>query len=113
MLGKEEDAVDALANVLLIEFYDGGGDIAISAADLFDLESADVDELEDADFWDEHSLDVQRYYSTLCHVYGSDPQGYGYLLEDAEFSEDRSELCVEEYETISDSWLDLLEPYMK
>ncbi|MGB1256513.1 MAG: DUF4344 domain-containing metallopeptidase [Thiolinea sp.] len=112
VLGKEEDAADGLATVLLIRFFEDGQELAISAADLFDLESEDSDELSDADFWDEHSLDAQRYYATLCHVYGSDPEQYGKLLADNGFPADRAELCVEEYVNLADSWFLLLEPHM-
>lgn len=113
VLGKEEDAADTLATVLLIEFFDNGQEIALSAADLFGLESEDKDELTDEDFWDEHSLDDQRYFSTLCHIYGSDPKAYSDLLKQADISQDRADLCIEEYGQISRSWLKLLEPYMK
>ncbi|MCW9016846.1 MAG: DUF4344 domain-containing metallopeptidase, partial [Kangiellaceae bacterium] len=90
VLGKEEDAADGLASVLLIEFFDGGQEIALSAADLFYLESEDRTELDEQDFWGEHSLDLQRYYSTLCHVYGSDPDKYKAILEQDYFSEYRA-----------------------
>jgi hypothetical protein len=113
IVGKEEDAADSLASVLLIEFFDQGQEIAISAADLFNLESADIDTFEEGDFWDEHSLDVQRYYSTLCHVYGSNPEEYSHIAEDTDFSEDRSELCIEEYNNLSHSWFTLLAPYTR
>jgi len=112
VLGKEEDAADGLSTVLLTEFFDDGQEIAISAADLFNLESSDVETLEKEDFWDEHSLDIQRYYSTLCYVYGSDPEKYATYI-DEHLSEERAELCVEEYEMISQSWLVLLRPHMK
>lgn len=113
VLGKEEDAVDSLATVLLIEYFEDGQEIAISAADLFDLESDDITEFGEQDFWDEHSLDAQRFYNTLCHVYGSNPKQYKYLLKDGLFSEDRAVLCIEEYEHILSSWLKLLKPYLK
>ena len=108
VVGKEEDAVDALANVLLIEFYEQGQETVLSAADLFDLESTDRDTLEDADFWDEHSLDEQRYYSALCHVYGSAPDKYASLLKQAGISEDRAELCISEYQALASNWFRLL-----
>ncbi|MEJ1413101.1 MAG: DUF4344 domain-containing metallopeptidase [Candidatus Sedimenticola sp. (ex Thyasira tokunagai)] len=73
VLGKEEDAADALATLLLIDSYQDGQEIAISAADLFDLESQDIKAIQEEDFWDEHSLDAKRYYSTICLVYGSSP----------------------------------------
>ena len=109
VVGKEEDAVDSLANVLLIEFYDKGQETVLSAADLFDLESEDKNgSYEEADFWDEHSLDEQRYYATLCHIYGSDPDKYASVLENTDISDDRAELCIEEYEAASRNWLKLL-----
>lgn len=113
VLGKEEDAADSLAAFLLIDYFENGQEIAISAADLFDLESDDIKTFEEADFWDEHSLDAQRYYSTLCHVYGSDPDTYAHMLEEDTFSEDRADLCIEEYENLSRSWLTILKPVMK
>ncbi len=111
--GKEEDAADSLASMLLIEFFEDGQEIALSAADLFDLESTDRDEFSDEDFWDEHSLDEQRYFSTLCHVYGSDPKQYGDIKQQADFSQERADSCIEEYGTMVDSWLTLLKPHMK
>ncbi len=108
VVGKEEDAVDSLANVLLIEFYDEGQETVLSAADLFDLESEDRESFEEEDYWDEHSLDEQRYYSALCHVYGSDPDKYASVIEDADISEDRADLCIEEYEAASRNWFRLL-----
>lgn len=112
VVGREEDAADSLATLLLIEFYEDGQDIAISAADLFDLESADHAEFDEEDFWGEHSLDAQRHYSILCHVYGSDPEQYDHIRTDTGFSDDRAELCIEEYEVLSQNWFLLLEPYM-
>lgn len=111
--GKEEDAADSLASMLLIEFFTEGQEIALSAADLFDLESTDRDELGDEDFWDEHSLDEQRYFSTLCHVYGSAPHQYADIKQQANFSQDRADACIEEYENMVESWLTLLKPHMK
>lgn len=109
VVGKEEDAVDSLANVLLIEFFDEGQETALSAADLFDLESEDKQgDFEEADFWDEHSLDKQRYYNTLCHIYGSNPDKYASAIEDTDISDDRAELCIDEYEVATRNWFKLL-----
>lgn len=113
VLGRHEDAVDALATILLIEFFEGGQEIVISAADLFDLESRDTEEFEEEDSWDEHSLDVQRYYITLCHVYGSAPDRYKHLPGDLNFSNDKADQCIDDYQILVDDWLRLLEPFMK
>ena len=113
VLGKEEDAADGLATILLIDFFENGQEISITAADLFDLENRDIKVLEDEDFWDEHSLDAKRFYSTLCLVYGSDPEKYRYFLKEEDLTKEWAERCVIEYENTSRSWLLLLEPYIK
>ena len=108
-LGKEEDAADNLANVLLLEYANEGDMITLNAADMFSLEDQSIDEYENADFWDEHSLDIQRYYTTVCHVYGAYPEEHKALIEAGELSEERAEQCIEEYATISYDWLKVLE----
>ncbi len=110
VLGREEDAVDGLASVLLIEYYDNGAEMAINAAELFALESEDRGTLQEEDFWDEHSLDEQRYYSTMCHVVGSDAAEYSELAALAGFSEERAESCVFEYQQLVSDWDKLLTP---
>lgn len=110
--GKEEDAADTLATVLLIEFFDDGQEIVLSTADLFDLVSTDADEYMEENFWDEHSLNAQRFYSTLCLVYGSDPAEYAYLPKEVGVSEEKREFCIEEYEVIFRNWFVLLDPYV-
>ena len=96
----------------LLNFFQKGQEIARSAADLFDIESNGIQTFEEADFWDEHSLDAQRFYTTLCHIYGSDPKSYADIPKDYQFSEDRSELCIAEYNNLAHSWFQLLAPYM-
>lgn len=104
VLGREEDAVDTLATLLLINAFEEGAEIALSAADLFALEDEEIDELKVDDFSDEHSLDVQRYHATLCLIYGSDPKQYAGLLADSAQREDRALMCQQEYQRQSDNW---------
>jgi hypothetical protein len=114
LLAREEDAADALASVLLLEYAENGAAVVLNAANMFGLESEDPAVLEESDFWSEHSLDIQRYYTTLCHVYGSDPAAHADLV-DAEIglSPERAEACEYEYERIRKGWLDVLRPYLK
>ncbi|MEM7258419.1 MAG: DUF4344 domain-containing metallopeptidase [Pseudomonadota bacterium] len=109
VVGKEEDAVDGLASMLLLEYYEEGASMAANAAELFALEGEDRGKLEEADFWDEHSLDEQRYYSTLCHIVGSDPDKYQGMADDIGFSEDRVAFCEESYERMVYDWETLLD----
>jgi hypothetical protein len=114
LLAREEDAADALASVLLLEYVEDGARIALNAAEMFGLESEEYEWFEQSDFWSEHSLDIQRYYATLCHVYGSDPENQVSLINmEYGLSEDRAEVCIEEYERIKDGWLSVLAPYLK
>ena len=112
VLGKEEDAADGLASILLIEYLEEGQEVVITAADLFDLESQDIDEFQEQDFWDEHSLDVQRYYSAMCHVYGSAPKKYRHIKQEQKFPAEKAENCVDDYNLLVSSWFTILEPYL-
>jgi hypothetical protein len=110
--GKEEDAVDQLATVVVTDEDEGAGEIAISAALLFGAFAADREAFDEADFWDEHSLDEQRFFNLLCWVYGADPAVYGEIAE-LGIGQERLARCEEEFAQIETSWGILLDPYLK
>ena len=111
VLGKEEDAVDSLATLLLLNSFDEGDEIALSAADLFALEDEDIDNFDDDHFWDEHSLDAQRYFATLCLIYGSDPEKNREIISKAQLEMERDSYCEEEYLRQAENWDRLKELY--
>ncbi|HIF9191479.1 TPA: DUF4344 domain-containing metallopeptidase [Photobacterium damselae] len=107
ILGKEEDAVDNFAAIVLINYVKNGADIAISAADMFAFESDDKpDYYDSSEYIDEHSFDLQRYFSTLCLVYGAEPKQYPNLLDEINKLDvkDRQTFCIEHYQTMSENW---------
>lgn len=107
VLGKEEDAVDNLATIIMLNYLDNGTNAAISAADMFAFESEDKpDYYDNSDYIDEHSFDLQRYFATLCLIYGHDPDAHSDLLDDIEkeYRVERKEFCIENYQHIKDSW---------
>jgi hypothetical protein len=112
--GREEDAVDQLAAFLLTDGTEEGEAAALNGANAFllehDREGGGVDE---SALWNEHSLDPQRFYNIICWVYGRDPEGYAYLIDDGTLPKERAELCGEEYERLDRSWTGLLSPYLK
>ena len=110
--GREEDAVDQLATVMLLETWDGeDSELAMTAsAEWFDSSAAEREE--DPDMADEHALDEQRYYNLLCWTYGSDPEYFADQIADWELPEARAERCEEEYQQMSRSWDTLLGPHM-
>lgn len=107
ILGKEEDAVDNFAAVIMIEYVENGDEASISAADMFAFESQDRPDYYQADeYIDEHSFDLQRYFSTLCLVYGSNPEKHADLLNEIErdLLAERKEFCVSQFQTINNNW---------
>jgi hypothetical protein len=113
IVGKEEDAADGLADVLLIRFFEQGDDIVISAADLFYMNSVHQGRLKKEDHWAEHGTQLQRYYTRACHAYGSNPSKHISLKRRVEFSDERAERCIMQYRELERSWLRLLSPALR
>ncbi|HSH44054.1 MAG TPA: DUF4344 domain-containing metallopeptidase [Arenicellales bacterium] len=112
--GSMEKAVDALAILLLIRYYENGGDIVINAAELFVDESGAARAAPGAaDFWTEHRLDRQSYTQAICLVYGSEPERYRNLRARSEFLQIRGRECVREYRRQVDAWFRVLRQFMK
>lgn len=113
VLGKEEDAADDFAALMLLNGLDDGSNIAISAADMFAFEADSAerpDYYEAVEYIDEHSFDLQRYFATLCLVYGSDPQTHAGLLDElsAKNRAEREDYCHARYEEATRNWLHYL-----
>jgi hypothetical protein len=107
ILGKEEDAVDNLATLLMIKYVDKGAEAVINAATMFDYESQDGNEFYDySEYIDEHSFELQRYFSTLCLVYGSNPQVFDDLLDEVEEESlvDKQDTCIATFHDIDENW---------
>jgi hypothetical protein len=109
--GREEDAVDQLSTLVLIEATEGGEQMALEGALTFKL-YADMDKGEKI-YWDEHSLDEQRFFDTICLVYGHDVKKYDYLVKNGTLPEERAGVCTEDYVRVNRSWRQLLAPYLK
>lgn len=110
--GKEEDAADQLSALILIEETEEGEQVALDSALSFKL-YADFDIGEERPYWDEHSLDEQRFYGILCMLYGHDPDKYAYLIMDGTLPPSRAELCQDDYARLKQSWQTLLAPFVK
>ncbi|GLR73582.1 hypothetical protein BTO23_17820 [Aliivibrio sifiae] len=107
ILGKEEDAVDDFATLLLLEYIEGGDNIAINAAKMFSFESEHKSNYYDfGEFIGEHSFDLQRYFSILCLVYGNQEIKHNNLLNEIEdeYLFDIKEYCKFRYEKTETNW---------
>ena len=110
--GREEDAVDQLSTLVLIETTEDGEQMALDGALTFKL-YANLEKGQAKVYWDEHSLDEQRFFDTICLVYGHNKEKYQYLVKNGTLPEERAMYCSEEYERVNRSWQQLLGPYVR
>ncbi len=112
--GNLEKAVEALTVLLLLRYYEDGGEIVINAAELYVDEGGSASRVQSGrDFWVEHELDGESYNQALCLVYGSDPQRYGDLRADSEFLQLRDSECAREYQRQVTAWFRVLGSFLK
>ena len=112
-VGREEDAVDQMATLVLMEGGDEGVQMALAGAQWFLLQGSQTTDVEKMPFWDEHAFDKQRFYNIICLVYGSNTEKYGGFVTNGHLPEDRAARCPEEFKDISRSWDRLLEPHLR
>lgn len=112
--GREEDAVDQLATLVLADGTEEGEQSALDGATSFYHDSEeDEGEIDESAFWDEHSMNAQRFYNIVCWVYGHDPELHSDLTEDGVLPEERAEQCEGEWEQLESSWTRLLKPHLQ
>ena len=112
MTGKEEDAVDALAAVMISLVLEEPENL-IPSAHFYAMLADARTEIAEEEFWDEHALHEQRYYNLICWVYGSDPEKFADIIAAEGLGRDRADQCPAEYQQLAKSWLTLLTPFLK
>lgn len=110
VVGREEDAADHLATLLLDDGTPAGADDALSGAEAFYEEPPDADS---AVYWDEHGLGAQRFYNVVCLVYGRHPGAHADLVREDYLPQERADLCAEEYARTAAGWRRLLAPHAR
>jgi Putative metallopeptidase len=116
--GKEEDAVDEIATLLMLEGdkEEGGGtsvNMVSAAAFQFSEMAASRQSMADLVFWDEHSLDAQRMYGILCLIYGSNPKANAEMVGEEGLPQARADQCAADYAKRARAWERLLENHVK
>ena len=115
VLGKEEDAVDALATIWLLEFDESEDsyDALIDAADgwYFNAVNSTGSGVDEFSYYSDHSLDIQRAYAMVCMMVGKDPDAFGETADIYEIDKDQQENCAYTYDQAFTSWMRLLEPH--
>jgi hypothetical protein len=98
--GREHDAADRLAALLMLQF---GEDISfktiVGVANFFIMSKKTWT---GSDFADIRSPEAQRFYNYICIAYGGDPRTFSFLVaKDKELlPKDRAERCADEYEQV-------------
>jgi len=110
--GNEEDAADRCSSyVNLTELGDEGVRSILAAAESFQIESRQRNRK--PNMADEHLLQEQRFYNSLCMIYGSNPSKYANILTEGFLPKERAVRCPAEYQRTVDSWVNLLAPWRK
>lgn len=109
--GREEDAVDQLAALIVADGSEEGAASVFNGAVAFTV--LDGDELHESAFWGEHSMGIQRFYNIICMLYGQDPESHKDLVNEEILPPARAQRCPSEYQRIEKAWGTLLSPHMK
>ncbi len=116
VLGKEEDAADSLAVILILNYtadLDERYNTLIDVADGWYINAGGStgDGIDDLSFYDEHSLDIQRAYATVCMMVGADPDEFADVAEVYEMDVERQDACGPVYAQAEAGWMTLLDPH--
>jgi hypothetical protein len=112
VLGKEEDAADTLATLLLLKSPEGDK-LALSAAEFWADFSGRQDPPAIADYADEHSLDLQRAYSIICDIAGSSEARYDEINQTGILPKGDIQSCPAQYQQDVESFTQVLQPHVK
>lgn len=115
-VGREEDVVDEFASYVLIEISENdpaASQMLIDAAESWKLShERTLREGGQQPFWDEHGMDLQRYYNIICMLYGSDPAKWEKIAMDSGMPKERAERCIGEYRHKAKAWDTIMQPHL-
>lgn len=98
VLGREEDAADQFAAIVLLELPPRQARYAIDGIAHLLRGQADEETPDREMLADDHSLTGQRLYNLLCLAYGADRRTFGYLVDGGALPRTRATQCGAEYD---------------
>jgi hypothetical protein len=115
VLGKEEDAADALATVVSIKMSNAFADrVVVNAArGWFLSDQRDKKDGVATVYYDEHGMDLQRAYNIVCLLVGGQPEKFKSLADEVKLPEERQRTCKDDYNNASWSWKQALTPHLR
>lgn len=111
--GREDDAVDEFATLVLAEIKDQNAfNALISGMKQFYNDAGESGSvIDESAFADEHSLDKQRFYAMLFLAYGSNPSAYQSFISEGILTEEKASQAPAEYKAKARTWERLLSPF--
>ncbi|HTR73876.1 MAG TPA: DUF4344 domain-containing metallopeptidase [Solirubrobacterales bacterium] len=112
VLGREEDAADGLATVVLL-LAEEGASYAAEAAEFWLNFSGRQNPPKLAEYADNHSFDRQRADNILCWIGGSNEAILQAFVENEVLPEERAVSCPAEWNLLRTSAEQVLDPHLK
>ena len=110
VLGKEEDAADALAVIQILKNTPDRKEMTRTLSDIADEWYYSSLRTTPADLtaYDRHSLDIQRANAMVCLMVGADPDSFTQKARDRGLNADDREDCADDYARTLESWTTVL-----
>jgi hypothetical protein len=115
VLGREEDAADALATVVAVKMTNAFADRVVTSAarGWFLSDQRDRKQGVPTVYYDEHGMDLQRAYNIVCMLVGARPDQFKSLATEVKLPEERQGTCKDDYNNASWSWEQALKPHKR
>jgi hypothetical protein len=122
VVGREEDAADIFSTLMALMCEEGFGDRVLANAALgwFFSDRRDRRDrrerregAESAAYYDGHGMDLQRAYSVVCLMVGSNPGKFAGIASAARLPPERQATCQDDYLNAKWSWEQVLQPHLR
>ncbi|WP_245516431.1 DUF4344 domain-containing metallopeptidase [Methylobacterium segetis] len=113
ILGREEDAADQVAALVLLHLAPADARIVVNGSGYFFAALGQREPTDKESFAGAHGLSWQRFYNLACLAYGSDKQRYAYIVDKGYLPADRAKDCEEEYNQIGFAFAALISPHLR
>jgi len=115
VLGREEDAADALATIISLKMSSAFADRVVynAARGWFLSDQRDRKQGIPNKFYDEHGMDLQRAYNIVCLMVGGWPDKFEQLANEVKLPDERQATCQGDFSNASWSWQQALKPHLR
>jgi hypothetical protein len=119
VIGREEDAADFFSTLMALMCEEGFGDRVLANAALGWFLSDRRDRRgrrghdAEANYYGEHGMDLQRAYTVVCLMVGSNPGKFARVANAAKLPPERQMTCEDDYLNAKWSWDQVLQSHLR